>query len=124
MAAGGLNMLASLPAACIAFLALSMLPSAVITAVSPYPFGDVISVTLVICAIFLALTARRNYIAFLDHLRLRLGIARLADDAETASRAKSAFLSQRRQRYHSESGGTGLKQLTTAERCRCSTGAA
>ena len=89
MAAGGLNMLASLPAA---FLALSMVPSAVVTAVSPHPFGNVITVALIMCAIFLALTARRNYLAFLEHLRLRLGIARLADDAESASRAKSRFL--------------------------------
>ncbi len=92
MAAGGVNMLAGLPAASMAFLALAIAPAAVAAAVSPYDFGATIAIVLIICAVFLGTTARRDYLAFLDHLRLRLGIARLADDAETASRAKSRFL--------------------------------
>jgi signal transduction histidine kinase len=93
MAAGGLNMLASLPAACAAFLALTILSPAAVAAITyPAHMGDLVALCLFLSTLFLALTARRNYLEFLGHLRLRLGMSRLADEAETASRAKSRFL--------------------------------
>jgi signal transduction histidine kinase len=92
MTAGGVNMLMSLPAAVAAFVTLMVLPPAWVAAATGDRMGLVLGFWLAISAAFLVLSGRRNYLMFLDHLRLRLGISRLADDAEAASRAKSRFL--------------------------------
>ncbi len=92
MAAGGLNMLVSLPAASLAFLLLSVVPPTLVACTSGLPMGGVLGGCLIMAAVLLALSSRRDYLNFIEHIRMRLGIANLADEAETASRAKSRFL--------------------------------
>ncbi len=92
MAAGGLNMLVSLPAASVAFLLLSVLPPTLVACTSGLPMGKVFAACLIMASFLLALSSRRDYLDFVEHIRMRLGIAHLADEAEAASRAKSRFL--------------------------------
>jgi signal transduction histidine kinase len=68
------------------------LPPAIVVASRDDRHGVIVSLCLVVTALFLSLAARGNYLSFLNHLRLRQGISRLADEAETASQAKSRFL--------------------------------
>jgi len=92
MAAGAVGMLTSIPAAVMAFLIFSMTPAAVVGFLMEGRGNLIFGIFMVVSGIFIALSARYNYVGFLENLCLRLRMIKLADAAEVANQAKTRFL--------------------------------
>jgi signal transduction histidine kinase len=92
MAAGAIGMLTCLPAAGAAFLLLSVVPPAGVALAAGTESGVMLGVLMIAACVFLGFSARHNFLALLAHLRLRMRISALAEEAEAASLAKSRFL--------------------------------
>jgi signal transduction histidine kinase len=93
MAAGGVAMLTTVPAAAVFFLAFSLMPATAVAFWFEDPVNPLLGLFLVAAAVFMTGSVRQNYAIFLDHLRLRLLTAELSAETAEANQAKVRFLS-------------------------------